>query len=100
MFFRAFSTNKTTVLIGQSEGLPNITGRLTRYDPQAGENNYSSGALYDLKSYFGSVFSHESFPYNYSAGFEFDASRSNPIYGNNAHVTPKNATIKIWQRIS
>ena len=30
----------------------------------------------------------------------FDASKSNPIYGNSDHVTTANFTIRIWKRIS
>ena len=101
MFFRAIYLNKTTVLIGQSEGLPNIIGEMYRIDPRAGAVYNFSGAFTDSGVIYDEYLYSENYNVHiYQAGFKFDASRSNPIYGNNAHVTPTNATIKIWQRSS
>lgn len=97
----AFSTNITTVLIGQSEGLPNIIGGMYRTDPKTGAQYKFSGAFTGSGVIYDDFLSYVDYDnYLYEAGFKFDASRSNPIYGNNAHVTPTNATIKIWQRSS
>jgi hypothetical protein len=38
--------------------------------------------------------------YNAVGVLDFDASLSNSIYSNSTHVTPNNATIKVWQRTS
>ena len=35
----------------------------------------------------------------YRSRFGFDASKSNSIYGRSSHVTPFNASIKVWVRI-
>ena len=72
-----------------AEGLPNITG-----SPILGEKNYSSvpeptGAIYKVNAgnaYAGSNDSDNDY-------MAFDASRSNPIYGNSQHVTPETSLI-------
>ena len=96
MFFRAFYLNKTTVLIVQAEGVPNITGYFGNMSKYRG-------------SQFGGVFyEHSSMSKDgwTSGGGEpfmtvgIDASRSTPVYGNSDHVTPSNLSIKVWQRIS
>ncbi len=104
MFFRAIYLNKTTVLIGQSEGSPNITGVL---GPMEGTTT-PSGAFY--KKGTGMC---PSTSYAYRDIVLFDASKGETkidgtlkaadelhVYGNSNHVTPYNTTIKVWQRIS
>lgn len=84
------SSNLTTVLIGQSEGLPNIKGGF----PIDDEGYGFFGAFYVSGKTDGAT--------GVGAGrtVVFDASRSNSIYGKSSHVTPTNASVKIWQRIS
>ena len=105
----AFSTNLTTVLIGQNEGLPNITGTvgIIRHQggaffkdgPWAGERVGSGGSYVEIM--------------NGNVRNDFDASKgetktdgslktnnTEKVYGKSNHVTPCNATIKVWQRIS
>lgn len=90
MFFRAIYLNKTTVLIGQSEGLPDITGGF----PADDEGYGFYGAFYESGGTDGATGS------GAGRAIGFAASRSNSIYGKSNHVTPCNATIKVWQRIS
>lgn len=90
MFFRAIYLNKTTVLIGQSEGLPNITGSF----PTDDEGRDIWGAFYEIGRGGGASGS------GAGRAIGFNAARSNSIYGNSKHVTPINASVKIWQRIS
>ena len=96
MFFRAIYLNKTTVLIGQIEGLPDIKGTLGRaYTHRAGQIA-SEAFTQSSEKYGGLEFSGNDI---YTTWY-FAASRSNPIYGKSIHVTPINASVKIWQRIS
>lgn len=90
-----FSTNLTTVLIGQSEGLPNITGKT--YNMLA-SSSYKEGALSNPET-TNNVNTGGSSTTKYR-WLELDASKSNAIYGNSTHVTPYNTTIKVWRRIS
>lgn len=96
MFFRAIYLNKTTVFIGQSEGLPNIIGSIGwAYTHRAGQ--YATGCFsYSNQTFGGLEFSGN----DIYTTFSFDASESNSIYGKSNHVTPFNASVKIWQRIS
>lgn len=96
MFFRAIYLNKTTVLIGQSESLPNITGSFGwAYSHRAGQ--HASGCFsYTNESHGGLEFSGS----DIYTSFSLNASNSNSIYGKSNHVTPFNASVKIWQRIS
>lgn len=92
----AFSTNLTTVLIGQTEGLPDITGSLGRaYTHRAGQVAY--GAFRETSNTYGGL---EFSGNDIYTTWDFKASRSNSIYGKNPHVTPINASLKIWQRIN
>lgn len=101
---KSFTSNLTTVLIGQNEGLPNIKGSLDMRGMEGGEatvlgtysgalfrNNYSGESHTQLKD--GGTGS-------YRSRFGFDASRSNNIYARNSHVTPFNLSLKVWKRIS
>lgn len=113
MFFRAIYLNKTTVLIGQSEGLPNIIGNIG-----APLNDGGDGSRIIYGAYNGS------FKQGNSDGNRGDTRQQNgehvfnarngeaktdgslksnndyKVYGKSDHVTPCNATIKMWQRIS
>lgn len=71
MFFRAIYLNKTTVLIGQSEGLPNITGSF----PTDDEGSGPYGAFYVSGGTNGALGS------GMGRAIGFAASRSNSIYG-------------------
>lgn len=97
-----------TVLIGQAEGLPNITGE-ANFRPisdassvMTSLNNgvFSKSEQYKKitsNSYYGADSGSQ---YSAVGVLDFDASLSNSIYGHSDHVTPSNLTIKIWQRIS
>ena len=75
------------------EGLPNITGEfgLVRDDYAI----TSKGAFSVSRSCIGIGGSGGT-----TGNVTFDASQSNSIYGSSNHVTPYNATIKVWKRIS
>ena len=88
------------VLIGQTDGLPNITGN---YSFTSGPSiaavqcSEANGALYPYSSgtnyYAGSPYSGNS-----SWNIGFDASKINKIYGNSNYVRIKNLSSKIWLR--
>ena len=87
------------------EGLPNITGSkfLAWNDASGGgiimdaNNANSYGALFSSrrtgKAFYTSGSSHSA-----HSDLEFDASRSNPIYGNSSAVQPKAYRIFAWKR--
>ncbi|MBQ5876179.1 MAG: hypothetical protein IIW71_00100 [Treponema sp.] len=104
----AFSTNLTTVLIGQNEGLPNITGIIKGDGLNDGIT--VSGAFYNTNTKNNKS---DNSGYQSSAGIGFNAAKGetktdstlktateHKIYGASNHVTPCNATIKVWQRVS
>lgn len=72
-----------------AEGLPNITG-----DFQGGDADETSGAFY-VKSETNSKITGGSYSLK---KVTYDASRSNPIYGNSEHVTPETNTlfVGVW----
>lgn len=94
----AFSSNLTTVLIGQVEGLPNIKGafgklRLAELSPVVdGVFRFDRGGSRATAEPSGENQSYDE--------LSFDASLSHKIYGASSHVTPFNTTIKVWQRVS
>lgn len=104
----AFSTTITTILIGQSEGLPNITGSIKNsggsndqfLTDSSSEGITSKGALSITNYVSRKSMSNGTDSYSSPVGFKFDASRSNSIYGNSNHVTPSNLSVRMWQRIS
>lgn len=73
---------------------------MTPTDPKYGSVCTFSGAFIDTGDKTNQYPNRGTDAYSYVNGWKFDASRSNPIYGNNTHVTPANTSIKIWQRIS
>lgn len=75
-------------------GLPNITGRFDR----SNRNGFGAaeGAFYNGAS-VGGFARHGDKDSSY---VEFDASRSNPIYGNSDTVQPPAYIVNIWERIS
>ena len=90
------------VLIGQNEGLPNITGSYYAFSGRYEWNYYNpiygeAGAFYlDGRTSSNDAYMMQN--QGISKGVSFDASRSNKIYGNSSHVTPTNMTYKIWKR--
>ena len=80
-------------------GLPNITGSFTSQFTISQKNNgTTTGALrtYNTSTsgYFGSEIPDNLWGY----GFSFDASLSNPIYGNSTTVQPPAYCVNIWRR--
>lgn len=104
----AFTTTITTVLIGQSEGLPNITGTASFRpisDASSVMTNLNTGVFLKSEAYKKGISNNfyaagNGSRYNAVGVLDFDASLSNSIYNNSTHVTPNNATLKVWQRIS
>ena len=90
-FLRGYLSG-TSSAIGkrQAEGLPNITGY------------YSASYAYGTRSASGALYGSsgsEAAPAATAAGvsnnaFRFDASRSNGLYGDSSHVTPRNNAVK------
>ena len=110
------STNITTVLIGQHEGLPNIRGSATN----SCVDNRLHTALRNLK---GALCSGDSLPksmytssepsilgnYHYDMELIIDASKGetkkdgtyiNDVYGKSDHLQTNNITVKYWKRIA
>lgn len=91
----------------QEEGLPNIKGTTSSTRADKG-TIWDSGLIvvknatgaFVTKTKAGEVSIDTSLGSDYTAWLndDFDASRSNNIYGKSSHVTPKNSTIRIWKR--
>lgn len=100
----AFSSTINTVLIGQNEGLPNIIGTQSFRGMSGGNSINLGGGTGAFSGYSVGGSDHTQLDRagtgSTATRVAFDASRSNSIYGANDHVTPVNATIKIWQRVS
>lgn len=99
----AFSTNITTVLIGQNEGLPNIKGSFYLIEAHGNRLGFESTYGCITSSDPGHIVDPDGGADSYgniNRKGNINASVYNPIYGNSNHVTPCNATIKVWQRIS
>ncbi len=89
----AFNAGGVTV---QGEGLPNIVGQINNV--QTGSNDTYNGA-FELTR----VTDTQAATYGggrYNCVVNFNAWRSNPVYGSSAHVTPVNTAIRIWKRTS
>ena len=77
-------------------GLPNITGTIT----EEGCNSYNgTGALYTLYLTSSKDNIWDDWV-NYKTIIGFDASRSNPIYGNSDTVQPPAYVVNAWQRVA
>ena len=76
-------------------GLPNITGNINRAFAEIDAK--SEGAFYLSNNY--SQNNWEGLSINRGWRFNFDASRSNPIYGASDTVQPSAFIVNIWQRI-
>lgn len=109
-FFRAEGGNaddfieKTGDLVAQAEGLPNIVGSLFNQRSFVSDGYNYNGALTVSESYNGSD-GFFSLGWSEYAGrknckLNFNAAKSNSIYGQSYHVTPINYTYRIWKRIS
>ena len=109
----AFSTNLTTVLIGQSEGLPNIIGRLGAPINDGGDGSREIFGAYSDSYKSGNSDGNRGDTRQQNGVHIFIASYGEAkidgtlkskndykVYGKSNHVTPCNATIKVWQRIS
>ena len=84
--------NKTDDLIVQQEGLPNITGGF-----QSTDLRQLTGCFYEDPGRIDGTYDSAG---SFTKYCNFDASRSNSIYGNSNHVTPVNYSIRIWKRIA
>lgn len=79
-------------------GLPNITGKFTQSDCQVGTYNAgANGAFYMTYENRGYMYGRMNSSEN-RGDLGFDASRSNPIYGNSNTVQPPAYVVNIWQR--
>lgn len=84
-----FGSIKTTVGNIIEAGLPNITGDLGHASSNNGINYNEQGALFwQYKNYDYPVNAVNNTAHNYGAQISFDASLSNPIYGNSSTVQP------------
>ena len=99
LFFCQYSLK---VLIGQTDGLPNLYGEITHVQFRG------SGSYPDLATGVFSPLQSETFSATLgstSSGFSsrkiiFNASNYSSIYGNSTYVRMKNLSSKIWKRIS
>ena len=87
-------------------GLPNITGSFTTKSTDVGGSPFSgdanvlsakgSLAFSEKSTSYGGYTGHSGSQYN----IQFDASRSNPIYGRSATVQPAAYYVHIWRRVA
>lgn len=78
------------------EGLPNISGKFVTTRNGAGVQQASGPFTAERGSDWGPDW--ESGVANY--GFNFDASKANPIYGASEHVTPENTSMFLYYRVA
>ncbi|MBQ8660782.1 MAG: tail fiber protein [Alphaproteobacteria bacterium] len=92
-FLKAASTSyASTFKTAQQAGLPNITGTINIYGPEA---PYSSASGAFTQTTFGDHgYNHKSG--NASPVFTFNASKSNSIYGRSTTVTPQNYSANVF----
>ena len=83
------------VLIGQTDGLPNIKGFSDWWSYGNGTNK-PTGAFY-VDNYNNASPTSGNNP---AQLLSFDASKYNSIYGNSTYVRMKNLSSKMWLRIS
>lgn len=89
------SSNITTVLIGQNEGLPNIKGSVSSHN-----NSLAGGeGVFSVENAQGPAPSGDVLGF-FGRKAIFDASKSNKIYGRSDNVTTMNLSVKYWKRIS
>lgn len=87
-------------------GLPNITGSFTTKSTDVGGSPFSgdanvlsangSLAFSEKSTIYGGYTGHSGSQYN----IQFDASRSNPIYGRSYTVQPAAYYVHIWKRVA
>lgn len=84
------------VLIGQSEGLPEIDGTFHVYTWETGETSGAfSSSIISRNATESGTKQERTF-----TKIKFNASRSNSIYGASNNVTTVNLAIKYWKRIA
>ena len=96
-FFRAEGGSAAAFGSQQDGGLPNITGTIGVQGSDMYKNT-ATGAFSSLNT--GNVDSGFSTPTNYLNRADFNASRSNSLYGAATEVRPINETFRIWKRTS
>ena len=91
-FLRGFGENSAKdIYTMQKEGLPNITGFMSTWSSNVNDGANNS-ALFGTTDTSGSRRDSEYIAKGCS-GINFDASRSNSIYGSSEHVTPENYAV-------
>lgn len=79
-----------------AEGLPNITGSFTsQYTISKNDGSTSKGAIVTPNNTSASKYGSSDAATDWGRGFNFDASKSNAIYGKSSHVTPETNTMLI-----
>lgn len=81
-----------------SAGLPNITGVGMRVSGEIFNNVGCSGAIYASGSWTGGGGENGDRGFEYSGGFNFDASRSNSLYGASTTVQPPAIKVRVKTR--
>lgn len=81
-------------------GLPNITGVGPRHSHELWNGLGTSGAVYTANDDTGGRGEHGDGGSLGDRGWNFDASRSNPIYGKSNTVQPPAFFVNIWKRIA
>lgn len=86
-------------------GLPNIEGNIV-FELPGGNSPISSAGYralynnYSTKSISGYVMDGSSVTRSTDKSLRFDASRSNPLYGNSDTVQPPARIVNVWKRVS
>lgn len=79
-------------------GLPNITGVGMRVSGEIFNNVGCSGAIYASGSATGGGGENGDRGFSHSGGFNFDASRSNALYGASSTVQPPSIKVRVYTR--
>lgn len=96
---RFLQPNKNVGLFIEA-GLPNITGKIDASRTDANAEAFGETGPHDITGAFGGIYGYQSALPDASGGimlrgFDFDASRSNPIYGRSNTVQPPSQTVHI-----
>ena len=93
----AFSdfSNITNLLVGQKEGLPNITGSF--YQGNGLQYAYSTGA-FDVFTATEALIPAGASTKNTARGYSIDASKSSAVYGAQNNITTMNISCRAWLR--
>lgn len=88
--------------MGDTAELETLNYRLTNIEGKITEHVRNNIGTSETGAFYGdgnrNAFTGSTYECSGTGGMNFNASRSNKIYGASEHVTPINYTIRIWKR--